>query len=366
MSPFIDERLLALLDHYVAGECTSAEVEEVRAWLSASAENRPVLADVERIRTVAHNRPPVRSAEAAWQHAVAELELETRSRRDPPVRVLGRISTAPSRSRFATRVAAVAAVLVAGVSVGTLLSVRSKPGTRQMAAPIALLEYSTPRGQSKTVDLPDGSRITLAADSRVRFPGTFGARGRDVGVDGEALVTVAHETNRPFRIHSKNAEIEDIGTRFDIRSYPEDSAVRVIVAEGEVALSGRRSASALATSPMTAPARRSSRLRRGDIGVLKQDGTVTRTTTANPELYSGWSEGTLQLVRAPLSEVAQVIGRWYDLDVEIVGSDLPKRTVTATISVKAPEEMLSMLALAVNARAERNGRTVRLIANTAH
>jgi len=55
-----------------------------------------------------------------------------------------------------------------------------------------------------------------------------------VNVVGEALFTVTHSASRPFVVHAGTAIVQVLGTKFDVRRYPNDRATHVLVADGRV------------------------------------------------------------------------------------------------------------------------------------
>ena len=57
-----------------------------------------------------------------------------------------------------------------------------------------------PRGGEYTVELNDGTRVRLNADSELRFPVKFVGNERKVFLKGEAYFEVERDTSRPFRV----------------------------------------------------------------------------------------------------------------------------------------------------------------------
>ena len=97
--------------------------------------------------------------------------------------------------------------------------------------------------------LPDGSDVQLNSGSRLTYRRGF-ARGpffhaaqRLVSLEGEAFFEVQSD-GRPFVVETFNARVEVLGTRFNVRAWPESrtSATRVTLAEGKVR-AARRDAS---------------------------------------------------------------------------------------------------------------------------
>src|SRR4029078_10409651 len=77
----------------------------------------------------------------------------------------------------------------------------------------------------------------------------------EVWSEAEAVFDVVHDERRPFFVFSGNAVTEDLGTRFGIRAYPGDRAVRVLVVQGRLALRPAGSGTATDAAPALLGAR---------------------------------------------------------------------------------------------------------------
>jgi len=101
----------------------------------------------------------------------------------------------------------------------------------------ARTDWTAKRGETRTIQLSDGTRVVL--DSNSRIESRIGARSRLILLKhGEALVTVAHDANRPFKVDVGPGRITDIGTRFDVESL--QGKTRISVLEGRVSMSTPR------------------------------------------------------------------------------------------------------------------------------
>ena len=332
----------ALLARYLAGEATDAESRDVERWAAGDPADR---ARLDELRAIWNARRPVEwDVDAMW----AGVRRTIRSDRARTPRI-GRVLPATRRWWALPAAAAATVLLTLGASFLILRSPHQAP-----AAPAALpmREYATPRGQRGTVQLPDGTRLMLAAASRLRIPNDFGRGAREVLLEGEALFDVVHDSTHPFRVRTRNAVAQDIGTRFVVRAYPEDSAVAVAVAEGQVALGRTRSDSTAQPEDLTAAAE-GVVLGQDEVGTLAPSGEVS--TARGAASYLAWTDGRLAFDDTPLPEALAAIGRWYDLDVRVEGRALRARTISAEFSLESPDDMLRALALAVNARVERSG-----------
>ncbi len=115
----------------------------------------------------------------------------------------------------------------------------TRPGARQELAAAAdsttMNTIEVAEGKMKLVELADGTKIWLNSATKFSYPKQFSEKTREVTLlEGEAFFEVAHETNRPFIVHSKGLSTEVLGTSFNIDAYSFSKCVRISVATGKV------------------------------------------------------------------------------------------------------------------------------------
>ena len=316
------------LGHYLNGQASQEERAAVEAWLGADAERRAAVAALQAVwaADARHYEAPY-DTDVAWRRLRRDVARTAR-----PARSVA--------SRW--RPPAIAAGLVVLLGAGGAWWLRAHP----VARPPALREYATPKGRRAVFRLLDGTEITLNADSRLGVPVRFAPRGRDVYLEGEAYFSVVHDTARPFVVHTPHSAIRDIGTRFGVHAYGDAAAERVAVAEGAVAL-------ALPAQPAAETS-----LRAGQVATLSRAGAVRVLEGADVMNELAWTRGRLVFTSVPLSEAAQRLGRWYDLDVLVIDSTLARRPITGSYSNEPVSEVLTLITSAVGARYEWRGRSV--------
>lgn len=347
----IDDRVL---ERYCAGDCSPPERAEVERWIGAEPSRR---AYVELLKaawqeTGAADLPPERpDLAAAWKGTQRRLGWL----RPSPAAGAGRERLDPwrRRSRWPGLAAAAALVVAVGASVLVTYSARDA-ATRPASEATAMREVVTRRGQRAALDLPDGSRVIVAAESRLRIPAAYHPTtgAREVYLEGEAFFEVTHDSTRPFRVHAANGIAEDLGTEFVVIAYPETKGMQVVVASGVVALH--------AADPLRVPPRPLLTLTPGDLGRLDSAGTATLTRGVAVEPYVSWMEGRLVFEGATLREVIPRLARWYDLEIRLADRALADRRLTATFRDETVPQVLELLALSLDVRVERNERIVLL------
>jgi len=166
--------------------------------------------------------------------------------------------------------------------------------------------------------------------------------GRSATLDGEAFFTVVHNAASPFVVHAGRTTATDIGTRFDVRAYPEDSSVRVAVEDGRVALSGNHIA-----------------LAQGEVATIPRAGAPV--IDRGVENISAWTTGRLELHDTPAREAVRALARWYDVDLRLGDSSLAAVPLTASFRDEPVDEVLHIVAVTLGARVRWSGRTVILV-----
>jgi len=169
-------------------------------------------------------------------------------------------------------------------------------------------KISTPKGETFRITLPDGSSALLNAASSIRFPVVFAKDCRQVEVTGEAYFEIEKAT-APFRVKTRGAEIQVLGTKFNVNGYTDESALRVTLLEGAVKVAGS------ADSVMLRPGQQAV-LTGGDASVRK--GVDIEEVTA-------WKNGNFVFNSLTLPEIMRQICRWYDVEVTYEGPVSEKR-----------------------------------------
>lgn len=329
------------LARYVSGESGATERADIERWAAGSAANRAMLESLKQ-RWNAASDGASWNVDAAWSRLTPRLrdvkvepgvvDLETRRAARPswirPARV---------------GLVAAAAVLLFVVAVRTW-SVDSAPtgGTMALASP----EMRTGIGEQRTIDLADGSQVTLGAKSTLRTADGFGQTSREVFLEGQAFLRVTHDSTRPFVVNAGGTRTIDLGTAFEVRAYPNEG-VRVAVTEGMVEV--RRDTGMLDSAV----------LQPGDVAELPESGVAVIRHQRNVERLLGWTRGELVFDDTPLSEVARDLERWYDVQVRIDDAALGALHLTTTLRIAdSLDVILEVIGETLGVRAERDGNVV--------
>ncbi|HET6581927.1 MAG TPA: FecR domain-containing protein, partial [Nannocystaceae bacterium] len=174
----------------------------------------------------------------------------------------------------------------------------------------------------------------------------YGARTRDVSLRGLAYFDVAHDSTRPFAVHTASATLRDVGTSFTVRA---DSVfgTRVAVTAGAVSVaSGARPGSATV-------------LQAGDRAEVTTDTMRVERGVAEPGELA-WTRGVLTFRDAPLSLVAAELRRWYGVVLVVDEPAVESRRLTASFDRASAVDVGRVIAAVLGTTATRSRDTLHL------
>lgn len=265
-------------------------LEQAADWharLQGDADQSVWLEFAEWLEADPNHRTAYDQVEAMWRQldrlpAPAAPVIDLASRR-PAAGPAG--SAAPSRRWFLGGAAAAAAVLAVTLA-------------GQYAPPPAPQIFETAPGQRRTVQLADGSSITLNSGTRVTV--ALADDRRILSLErGEALFDVVRDPARPFTVAAGDRLVTVVGTAFNIRNL--DRTVTVTVTRGLVdvgAVDGRD---------------RPLRLTPGQQVSAQAGQAAGPVGHVDVQAVTSWTEGRLSFDNAPLAQVLAELSRHYPL-----------------------------------------------------
>ncbi|MBC6611100.1 FecR domain-containing protein [Hymenobacter sp. BT507] len=327
------EESYLLITRYLARQTSAEENDQLATWVAASQENEQTF---EQLKTVwQHSQtPPAPAATAtALRRLKARPELAGTAPTPPPQHQL---RSAKAR-RYRVALWALLTLLVAGV--GILIYRRPTPAT-----PTYRLAR-TSAGQQRTLRLPDGSRVTLAPQSRLRYPTQFAATSREVYLEGEAFFEVSKNPHRPFRVHSGTLITRVLGTRFNVQARPGAAQVAVSLLEGKVEVLDQQTTYQLAPGQQLLADHRTGRM-------YRQPFSAARVT--------GWRQRHLIFQNEKLADVADQIERLYGVKLVFADTATANVRLWATFRNEPLPQVLAALQEAGPITYRREGQTIYL------
>ena len=160
-----------------------------------------------------------------------------------------------------------------------------------------------PKGTFYHLVLSDGTKVWLNADSKIRYPISFGQDRREVSLRGEGYFEVAKDSTRPFIVSTDKMDVKVLGTTFDVNTYEDEGKSFVVLVEGLVEVSAGKGESRIITPGYMAEV---------DMHDVQAKIHVSKCDT---EHYIAWKSGNFSFRNASLTEILKRVSRYYDVTV---------------------------------------------------
>lgn len=225
----------------------------------------------------------------------------------------------PVTRRIWVQVASVAAILVLGLLLGSVVTylLSGKQFNQEQ------LVFETPRGEKSMVTLPDGSEVWLNANSRLVY-NSFSANNRQVELKGEAFFKVARNEQAPFVVKTNECSVEVLGTTFNVMAYDEFGRKEITLLSGKVNVHLENNEQVL---------------KPGQALIIKDH--KFQVVEVDVSQCSGWVDNKFNFQNIPLSELMKRLENWYDVDITL--NNRTGREVNFTGTFKNEETIWQVL-----------------------
>lgn len=157
-----------------------------------------------------------------------------------------------------------------------------------------------PYGKRSNLTLSDGTEVWLNSGTQLDFPSKFNGKTREIHVDGEIFIDVAHNTKIPFIVHAQDMDILVQGTSFNISAYSDEHRKTVVLVEGRVNI-GKGNSQLAELMPNEK---------------IDITGNNIRKESVEVSAYISWKKGMLEFNATPMSEILKKIGRYYNVQFD--------------------------------------------------
>lgn len=200
--------------------------------------------------------------------------------------------------------------------------------------------YATEAGETRTVELLDGSTVKLNASSQLTF--TDLGNERRATFSGEAFFSIVSDPSRPFVIAANGTQTRVLGTAFNLRAYPDEPTVEVEVKEGKVELAGPASAGPIQLSAK-------------ERGICSPRQDQLYKVPAEDLNALAWHTNDLQFTAEPFGQALLEMERYYRIDLELANERLADCAYNGAFNSDNVEELLTNLTLVFGLDVEKTG-----------
>ena len=328
-----------------AGEATPEEQLELNQHLSAFPEDLDLVKQIEAYWEVpmpAVTAPGEEETTRAWDRVLHKMATPQAEEELPRSGKLRRILT------YAGAIAACLIMAMTGIHWWQKLQTPTAPQKSIV---------STKNGCKSTVELPDGTKVWLNADSRIKYDENYGKENRELTLSGEAYFDVAHDAQKPFILHTGKMDIKVLGTAFNVKAYPGEHTSEAALIRGsiEVTFPGRPQ------EKLILKPRDKILLFNKDISPVKDTARMVHATEVERPaimvssiqyapadsaiIETSWVNNRLIFRKKEFEELAKDIERWFNVTVQVKDTSILSKQFTGTFSNESITDALDALSL---------------------
>jgi ferric-dicitrate binding protein FerR (iron transport regulator) len=186
---------------------------------------------------------------------------------------------------------------------------------------------STGIAMTKTVILPDGSKVLLNANTTLQY------KGHDVWIEGEAYFSGKHHD---LKVHTDGMDVTVLGTAFNI--YNRKQHIEVLLESGKVHVSGAGWAATAGSADLTP----------GEMILL--DAGSKKMVRISPESFNSWKSGRLIFKNTPLYKVAAILEENYGYHVQWKNTTLQMERFSGSCPLDNTDILLAAIRSVYNDR----------------
>lgn len=351
-----DQTITDLITSFLCDRITPEEYRILQDWIAGSDDHRRYFEEMKIIWQVSGtvDRPSSFDTGKAWSRVSSQQEVRTYSSRRKVSMNIVKPGTA-YLIRRTLQVAALIALIFMGGGITCYYVFRPQiEGTKELAI-LENQEYRimVPRGAKSVVMLPDGSRVSINAGSKLVYSTSYGVSSREVTLEGEAYFDVSTNPEKPFTIHTSDLAIKAFGTAFNVKAYPEDPVIVTTLEHGnlqvesknndgfDIVLQPRQNVVYYKTKPDV-------KVRTG-----KQSSPVPAVAPAsisimddvNTGLYTSWKDPEWIIESQTFGDLSVSLERRYNVRIVFDSDALKSYRFSGTIRNETIEQVLKILAI---------------------
>lgn len=295
-----------LLEKYAKGRCTEEETSIVEIWMNCSDDDGQTFEDVP------FSRPLDNRLRQKIRKFTSDGFPKTHKTNDSPSRWL------------------IAASILLLVGVCSFFYTTNR-----------FVNHKTGPGELKTVQLADGSIVTLNAMSELVVPKRFDEDTRTLMLQGEAFFVVSTDSLHPFIVKTETSRTEVLGTEFNLKAY-QNETIKLTLQEGKVLFSrkGGNNNEGIVLGP--------------DEQVVLENGTLTKKE-ANHIFSKAWMDKKLVFKGATFHEVCREIERFYGVKINVQKKGLHNRLYRGTHNDPKLLDVIQKISFVLNFKYKKEG-----------
>lgn len=309
----------------LTGDADKFKINEFSTWLSKSKQNQEKYKSIKKMWELSKDEDKRFDIEKAWEN-INITNVENKKRRVLNLNLISKV----------------AAVLLLFFSVYTSYKLYNIEQEESQE-----LTFSTDRGDKSVVFLPDGSKVKLNADTKIKYKYSRVSNKRNVELNGEAYFEV-EKSDKPFIVHTRNTRVKVYGTIFNVRGYAEDNLITTSLKEGSVGIS------------FTDSSTREVMLKPGYQATYQTLNHRMKVDRCNLRQNFGWVDNKIIVDNEDLESLCKKLERQYDVKIRFRKTSIGDLHYTGVFEDETIEEIMKAICKTSKVRYKVQGKSILL------
>ncbi len=234
-------------------------------------------------------------------------------------------------------------------------------------------EINVPVGSKTQITLSDNTKIWLNSGSKLTYSDYSNTEKREVYLEGEAFFDVAENKNKPFIVKTSDINIRVLGTRFNVKSYPEEDFVETTLITGLIEIEeintvkDQKMNITLHPNQKATFTRTSGKLALYDISQKKLAPRpiqkIRIIEKVDPEPITSWKDNKLIFSNEPFKGLLPKLERWFDVDIQLEDTAIYNYRYTGKFEKETVEQALNALKLATPFEFSINKNIIKIVSS---
>lgn len=178
-----------------------------------------------------------------------------------------------------------------------------------------------PYGKRIHLSLSDGTKVWVNSGTTLIYPAVFNKNKREIFIDGEAYLDVAHDDSKPFVVKTNLLDVSVLGTQFNVSAYKNDDISSIVLVEGSVHIKEGKN-------------NRETDLHPDHMFHINKNTGKANLQKVDVQDYVSWKEGFLFFRNEKLSQILRKLERYYNIPMDYDISETEKTTLSGKLDLK--------------------------------
>lgn len=212
---------------------------------------------------------------------------------------------------------------------------------REQESNITYNKLVIPEKLTFSVELSDGTKVYLNANSTLEYPTQFSGSTREIRLTGEAYFDVTKDDKKPFIVRTPHTKIQVYGTKFNVNSYNEKS-VKTALLSGSVGVQveGKKEIKIVPGQQLT----------------MNTENGESFLTHVNVNKYEAWMNGYFRCDNEAIELILEDIAKWYGVEFFFESSAFRQIKISASINRNCSiDEVMELLSITSEVQIVKKG-----------